>query len=566
MSSLLKGRLSRASSSKSAVSTPDTQSLNDGDLPSTDGSPSLLPADAANGELLDATKLGLSDPDPATADNSDSGKFRQLLGILRKALNVKDLSSLRISLPASLMEPVGNLEVWNYVDRPDFFCAMGESEDELERMLGVVRWTFTKDLKFVKNKIAKPYNSVLGEHFHCHFDTSPVPLHPETRAPEPHLHIDDSPSTEILSNAGRTPSKAPATSTSTTSLPTSAGTTVVASSAGSMRSDATANSSARVVFLNEQTSHHPPISHFMLESRGPKGRVRCVGADQLSAKFTGTNVKVFPGPWNRGLYVSFPDRGDEEYQITHPTATVAGLLRGAPYATIGEHTYITCRGGAPKKRYRTILSYTEESWLTRAKFAVEGVIYEVLSDTPDTEYTKIKQVPASQIVATITGCWRGEVFYKLAGESVGSSPPLSLPSRSLARSPPPRRHAATAPLARYGPPPRHSKTVAPLADQHPLETRKVWDSVSQALLSKDYGTASKNKMALEQKQRDEAEERKQKGIKFVLSLAEDESEMLTSPARRPNQIGTLPGSSTRRRRHQGMGWSTEAYGGGEAGY
>jgi hypothetical protein len=42
--------------------------------------------------------------------------------------------------------------------------------------------------------------------------------------------------------------------------------------------------SARVVFLNEQTSHHPPISHFMLESRGPKGRVRCVGADQLSAK------------------------------------------------------------------------------------------------------------------------------------------------------------------------------------------------------------------------------------------------------------------------------------------
>lgn len=144
MSSLLKGRLSRASSSKS---TPDTQSLNEansGDLsspsPSDNGSPSLLPADSDGGAPIDSASLGLP-TDPSKADNSDSGKFRQLLGILRKALNVKDLSSLRISLPASLMEPVGNLEVWNYVDRPDFFCAMAESEDELERMVGVVRWT-----------------------------------------------------------------------------------------------------------------------------------------------------------------------------------------------------------------------------------------------------------------------------------------------------------------------------------------------------------------------------------------------------------------------------------------
>jgi len=149
----------------------------------------------------------------------------------------------------------------------------------------------TKDLKFVKNKIAKPYNSVLGEHFHCHFDTSPVPLHPETGAPEPHLHIDDSPPAEVLANAGRSTASSKTTTTgqaggSTTSLSnSSAGTTAVGSSAGSMRSDGTAGTTnARVVFLNEQTSHHPPISHFMLESRGPKGKVRCVGADQLSAK------------------------------------------------------------------------------------------------------------------------------------------------------------------------------------------------------------------------------------------------------------------------------------------
>lgn len=36
-----------------------------------------------------------------------TGKLRQLLTILRKAINVKDLSSLRISLPATLLEPIG---------------------------------------------------------------------------------------------------------------------------------------------------------------------------------------------------------------------------------------------------------------------------------------------------------------------------------------------------------------------------------------------------------------------------------------------------------------------------
>lgn len=29
----------------------------------------------------------------------------------------------RVSLPASLLEPLPNLEYWNYLDRPDLFAA-----------------------------------------------------------------------------------------------------------------------------------------------------------------------------------------------------------------------------------------------------------------------------------------------------------------------------------------------------------------------------------------------------------------------------------------------------------
>ena len=91
-------------------------------------------------------------------------------------------------------------------------------------------------------------------------------------------------------------------------------------------------------------------------------------------QFTGTNVKVFPGPFNRGIFLSLPDRTDsnlepEEYQITHPTANIAGLLRGNPYATIGDACCITRTDGqvgeeevqeGKSRRLRTILAYTEE--------------------------------------------------------------------------------------------------------------------------------------------------------------------------------------------------------------
>jgi pterin-4a-carbinolamine dehydratase len=79
---------------------------------------------------------------------------------------------------------------------------------------------------------------------------------------------------------------------------------------------------ARVVFLNEQVSHHPPISCFWYEARSTldtpssKPLVIAHGVDQISAKFTGTSVKVFPGPMNKGIFLKLPNR-NEEYEVGH---------------------------------------------------------------------------------------------------------------------------------------------------------------------------------------------------------------------------------------------------------
>lgn len=206
---------------------------------------------------------------------------------------------------------------------------------------------------------------------------------------------------------------------------------------------------------------------------------------------------MFPGPKNFGLFVSLPERG-ETYNITHPMASVAGLLRGSPYATIGESTTITCTGKDGKVgQYRTIVGYTEESWLRAAKYALEGVIYKV-QDEAELEWTKVKQVPVDRVVASFEGCWRGEVRWKMAADA---KPKVLLNMVPLGVAP---------------------KTVAPLDAQDALETRKIWSGVTDALVAKNYSLASKRKQELEQKQRDKAEARKKAGEEHAARFFEPE--------------------------------------------
>jgi len=84
---------------------------------------------------------------------------------LIRFIGVADIASVRFSLPSQLLEPRPNLEYWTYLDRPETFAAIGDSDEPLDRMLEVLRFWFTKDLKYVKGKPCKPYNSALGEFF-----------------------------------------------------------------------------------------------------------------------------------------------------------------------------------------------------------------------------------------------------------------------------------------------------------------------------------------------------------------------------------------------------------------
>jgi oxysterol-binding protein-related protein 9/10/11 len=59
---------------------------------------------------------------PDSGDTGEGGKLKMIVQLVKKCLGVKDIASMRLSLPASLLEPIPNLEFSQYLDRPDFFA------------------------------------------------------------------------------------------------------------------------------------------------------------------------------------------------------------------------------------------------------------------------------------------------------------------------------------------------------------------------------------------------------------------------------------------------------------
>lgn len=479
---------------------------------------------------------------PDSGDTGESGKLKMIVQLVRKCMGIKDIASMRLSLPASLLEPIPNLEYWHYLDRPDLFAAINDSEDSFERMLAVLRFTFSKDLKFIRGKVCKPYNSVLGEHFRAHWDVIPISYPADPRGPPlQHLYISNPASTSSAGRLstetdsvksgrsafsymsfGRTAKSMPATPLEPVESNTDAQVSSLSLGAGAAElleadSDKT-KKRIRVIYVTEQVSHHPPVSSYY--ACCPLRQVELRGVDQISAKVSGTTLKVSPGSYNKGIFVKNtggPGEG-EEYHITHPIASVNGILRGNFYITVADSTIVTSKGAKDGVNYRAIIEYKEESWIGRAMFALEGVIHTYEEgETEHEEWTKVKHVPVDRAIAHFDGSWKGHIRYRATnGWTSGSSKSSPVTSAATSRSDlttgAEDEWATLIDISTLYPVP---KTIRPLEKQLPTESRRLWDPVTSRLLKKEYSDATKFKQAIEQKQRDDAAERKNKGIEFI---------------------------------------------------
>ncbi|KAJ2014771.1 hypothetical protein H4S04_006152 [Coemansia sp. S16] len=387
--------------------------------------------------------------------DSDQSKFSAMLSILRKLVGVADVISLRLSLPAQLLDPIPNLEYWNYMDRPDFFVAIPESDDEVERMLATLAWWFSKLLKHT-GKVLKPFNSVLGEQFFCHWE---VPREGD-----------------IISNGLQGTATSSATDVSA--------------------ANATNNGALRVEYITEQVSHHPPVSAhiYRCQERG----IEAAGIDHISAKFTGLSATVAAGSHCKGIFVTLTKRDNETYVCTHPTANIVGWLRGSLKVQCVETSYIVCA----KTKLATIVEFKEERWFGKNKDNVSGRVFRY---DPETQAEliptwRLKDIPKScPTVATFSGNWDKLVSAQREDNPSGSA-------------------NATRTLIDMSSLQVVDKIVKPLEEQGEMESRRVWDPVASKMLQGKFSDATKLKRIVEDAQRERTAARNDRGEEFVPAL------------------------------------------------
>lgn len=178
-----------------------------------------------------------------------------------------------------------------------------------------------------------------------------------------------------------------------------------ASSVSVSQSIANPTKPVRVSYLTEQTSHHPPVSAFYISC--PEKGLHAKGFDQITAKFTGTSIKVMPGEHNLGIFITVERRGNETYQLKHPAAHLGGFLRGALNVTVGDVAYITC----PETKLKAILNYYDDGWLGRSTNKMEGIIFRYDPDNDDKH--RINDVPEADIVVRLGGAWKEKIVFTL---------------------------------------------------------------------------------------------------------------------------------------------------------
>ncbi|KAH8757378.1 hypothetical protein F5883DRAFT_161722 [Diaporthe sp. PMI_573] len=416
---------------------------------------------------------------PAEENHSDSSKLRIFIGILKKFIGVADLASVRFSLPSQLLEPTPNLEYWNYLDAPNAFIAIGTSDDPVDRMLEALRFWFTKDLKYAKGKPCKPYNSCLGEFFRCNWEA-------EDNAPRI--------KTKDINAGGSVPGSVPGSGASSLKSGKLAGLGSGGSRAASTVSvpqtakDPTAPV-VRISYLTEQTSHHPPVSAFYVDC--PDKGLHACGFDQISAKFTGTSIKVSPGEHNLGIFITLERRNNETYQLKHPAAHLGGLLRGALSVSVGDMAYITC----PQTKLKAILNYYDEGWLRGSTNKMDGVVFKY--DPENDNKTNIKDVPEEDIVIRLHGAWKEKIQFTAGPKPFNSHPP-----------------EARTTIIDIEPLSVAPKSLPPMDQQLPHESLKLWGGVTDAIVSKQFSKATTIKQDLEEAQREKAREREKSGEEF----------------------------------------------------
>ncbi|ORY95674.1 hypothetical protein BCR43DRAFT_440738 [Syncephalastrum racemosum] len=229
------------------------------------------------------------------------------------------------------------------------------------------------------------------------------------------------------------------------------------------------------LYVAEQVSHHPPMSAYYFAS--PDNGILIQGNLKPKPKFLGNSAATLMEGGSRIQLT----RHNETYEITMPNVYARGILFGKMIMELGDSCAVEC---------------PETGLVCELDFKTKGFFsgqYNVVSG-------KIKR----GVLREISGKWSHEIFIKA---------PKSKKKESFF-------DARTADI--------HKLIVEPESKQAKNESRRLWTRVTQALQRQDMDTATDEKTAIEDAQREERRVRNERGETF-------ESRFFVPSTTRPDQ-------------------------------
>jgi hypothetical protein len=212
-----------------------------------------------------------------------------------------------------------------------------------------------------------------------------------------------------------------------------------------------------VVFLPD--SHHPPATAYNITNLA--SGVRLEGYNAQKASFSKTiNIKQIG---HAVLTVPVPSSAEPDtFLITLPSLHIEGLIFGSPFIELDGSSYITSSSSFTAK-----IDYSGKGWLSGKKNSFTATLYP-------------------------TGKER-DVLFNVSGQWTKSFEIHSGPARYNSKD---------NLVEVWDPLPLSKLIVAPLEQQHPLESRRAWAKVAAAISKVDLDTVGLEKGKIENAQRE----------------------------------------------------------------
>ncbi|SCV01368.1 LAME_0G15764g1_1 [Lachancea meyersii CBS 8951] len=222
-------------------------------------------------------------------------------------------------------------------------------------------------------------------------------------------------------------------------------------------------------YFSEQTSHHPPKSSYFYMI--PESNIRVDGTTIPKSKFLGNSTAAMMEGLTvlQFLDIKDSDGKPEKYTLSQPNMYARGILFGKMRIELGDHMIIK------SSKYKIDIEFKTKGFISGTYDVIEGTV----KDHSGNEYYEI------------TGKWNDVMYIKDL-----------------------RKKSANTVLFDTNKAEPLKPLVRPIEEQGEFESRKLWKKVTEALAKRDHTTATNEKFAIEDEQRQLAKKRLEENSEF----------------------------------------------------